>query len=131
MHSDVAYASDRFLSFFFLPTDPRSRPAGTFITLDVRISISRRCTTGRRGNKFLCGIAGYTRRYVRVIPLPGPASKICAGQRVHFMSSRGPFTSDVLVSILITSTTFRDALPAISPTTISGNYSIVTATGYS
>lgn len=46
------------LFFFLFPIDcPRhaARRSSIFITLDVRISISRRCTTGRRGNKFLRG----------------------------------------------------------------------------
>lgn len=72
------------------------------------------------------GTAGYT-RYVRVIPLPRPASKICTGQRIFaaVKVQSHPFTaSDVLVSILIAPTTFRDALAAILPLFVSGNYAI-------
>lgn len=71
MHSDAAYTAE--INLFF-PSNSLPPGASIFITLDVRISISRRCTTGRRGNKFLRGTAGYT-RYVRIIPLAGQHPK--------------------------------------------------------
>lgn len=99
----IPRTSNRLFLFFFFDRSP----VGIFITLDVRISISRRCMTGRRGNKFLRSAVPLATHYVRVLPLlsqhPKSVSDNACSHSVK--SSRGPFTSDVPVSILIAPTT--------------------------
>lgn len=64
-------------------------------------------------------------------PITRPSIRnLCRTTRTSVKSSRGPFTSDVLVSILIAPTTFRDTLPAVSASGVSGNHAIAMATGH-